>query len=73
MIEFTEAMDTDLHNRITAMSEAERVALDPICKALRDHQSAHHPDRGYCLPNRVVALAAVDLMWAVDKAAWERE
>ncbi len=64
---------TELFNRVVAMSESERVALDPICEALRLHQESNHPDRPYCMPNRLVALAAVDLMWAVDKMAWERE
>ena len=69
----TEDENTDLHNRVVAMSESERVALDPICEALRYHQESNHPDRPYCMPNRIVALAAVDLMWASDKMEWERE
>ncbi len=64
---------TDLFNRVVAMPESERVALDPICEALQHHQKSSNPDRPYCMPNRIVALAAVDLMWANDKMAWERE
>ena len=69
----TEDQNTELHNRVSAMPEVERDALDPICAALRHHQESNHPDRPYCMPNRIVALAAVDLMWAYDKMAWERE
>ena len=69
----TEDEHTDLHNRVEAMSESERVALDPICAALRYHQESNHPDRPYSMPNRIVALSAVDLMWVWEKMMWDRE
>lgn len=49
----------DLHDRLHAMAEEDRRALDPICEAIRHCWNRERPPM-MVLPNRVVALAALD-------------
>jgi hypothetical protein len=64
----------ELFDRIHAMSEQDRLDLDPIARALGIYQAKYHAERGWRIsPNRVVALAAVDLLNAWEKHEWERE
>lgn len=50
-----------LIERIEAMSEDERKALDPIAEALFHYLLREAPPT-MLLPNRIIALACVDLM-----------
>jgi hypothetical protein len=63
----------ELTARIEAMTEKERRALDPISAALEAYQREHYEGGGRCLPNRVIALACVNLMAAWEKTLWERD
>ena len=69
----TEGQISELTKRVCSMSKADRERLDPVCEALRHYQDSRPPDRGHVLPNRVAALAAVDVMQAWEKAEWDRE
>ncbi len=69
----TEDDHRDLFSRLDAMSESELVALDAICDALQHHQESSNPGLGYFMATRIVALAAVDLMWAWDTMMRDRE
>ncbi len=68
-----ESQISALSERVCSMSQAERERLDPICEALRVYQDVSPPDRGHILPNRIAALAAVDVMQDWEKSEWERE
>ena len=46
--------------RVADMSEDERKALDPICEALTDYLT-NTSTGGFSVPNRIVALACVDI------------
>lgn len=53
-----------LHKRVRQMSEDERKSLDPVCEALQALMQKDIERRGgYCGPNRVIALACLDLAW----------
>jgi hypothetical protein len=69
----TEAHIAELHDRVSAMTEEQRLALDPIAYALAAYQEATNVEHWRVVPNRVAALAAVDAMNAWEKTIWERE
>jgi hypothetical protein len=69
----TEEQIAELHDRVSAMTEEQRLALDPIAYALADYQEATNAKGWRIVPNRVAALAAVDAMNAWEKTSWERE
>lgn len=58
--------------RLHAMSEEDRLALDPICEALRVCWKRERPGI-MTLPNRVVALACLDLAKAFHATLMQRE
>lgn len=59
----------NLFARIEAMTNADRERLDPIATALDEYVRRSHDHFGIiCVPNRVVALACVDLLLAWDGA-----
>lgn len=60
-----EAIDA-LWERLESMGEDERRALDPIAYAL-DAYRARQRVRGSVVPNRIIALACVDLMQEWDR------
>lgn len=65
-----------LYARIKAMSKEDRELIDPVCAALFEYQKRTHVD--CVMPplmtvNRVVGLAAIDLMVAFCRHVWEEE
>lgn len=70
----TEDQIGDLAERVAAMSESERLELDPIAEALGVYHAKWQASRGWWMcPNRIVALAAVDMVSAWEATEWERE
>jgi hypothetical protein len=69
----TEEQIAELHDRVSAMTEEERLALDPIAYALCEYQQGHEKRGFYALANRVAALAAVDAVEAWNKTVLERD
>lgn len=63
-----------VEERIEAMTEDERLRLDGLAAALGDYMDGS-PDRlgMFCVPNRVVALACVDLLRVWDRAMVSRD
>lgn len=61
-----------LTERIHAMHEEDRAALDPICEALRTCWRRERPG-AMVLPNRVVALACLDLAKRFHATIMQRE
>ena len=55
------------------MTEAERRELDAVAYALGEYGKATNQKGWRILPNRVLALAAVDLMWEWERIEWERD
>jgi hypothetical protein len=67
-------MDLDeLHERIGAMSENERLALDPIARALDAYLRRDHESGAFPIPNRIVALACADLARQWQQKILEQE
>ena len=66
-----EAVIENLHERIHAMSEADRVALDPICEVLQVYNRRARAGVRV-LPNRVVALACADILKAYQDIVLSR-
>lgn len=63
-----------LYDEIQNMSETNRLDLDPICNALKKYMEKHPPSHpGFCLPNRICALAAVRIAEAWESAMWNQE
>lgn len=52
---FTEETYSRLYDQLTDMSEEERLELDKVCSALQ-------PFSQYISPNRILALAVLELM-----------
>lgn len=70
----TEDEHLALRKRVTEMSEDERLALDPICEALCGAMKEEFQRRGVMAsPNRVTALACVDLAWAWSEYVLSQE
>ena len=66
----TEEQIAALHCRLSDMTEDETRELDPIVEALGDYQAK----REICVrANRVVALAAIDVMEAWSRTILDRE
>lgn len=68
----TEADIETITERLRAMSEEDRLALDSICEALRVCWRRESPGI-MTLPNRVVALACLDLAKAFHATLMKRE
>ena len=51
-----------LYDRIKVMLQGDLEALDPICVALQDYLLRERETGGHVMPNRVIALACVDLV-----------
>jgi hypothetical protein len=69
-----EALLKELHDRIHAMTEQELEALDPIANALNDYHRVRPNPKGWRMaPNRVVALAAAELVTPWEQTIWERD
>ncbi len=62
-----------LYQRIKDMPEAERLRLDPICKALDNYTAKQPSIGGRAAPNRVIALACIDLTEMWSQQEMERE
>lgn len=73
----TEDLMNECYEEIEAMTEEQRLALDPISQALESYKCAYQDNAaigpGILLPNRIVALLAVKIMEAHDKIIWERD
>ena len=65
--------ESALIDRIKAMSEEDREALDPVCKALCDYLMRDWKTGAFPSPNRVIALACADLARKWQRSILERE
>lgn len=62
-----------LVDRVAAMTEEDRIKiLDPICLGLKPGSKVRCPG-ARVLPNRVIALACLDLYEAWNRTIWERD
>lgn len=57
----TEDEHKALYNRLVKMTKADQELLDLICEALSEHTRAKGKPDVWVLPNRIIALACVDL------------
>ena len=67
-----EAQIEGLFARIEDMTEADRLHLDCICRGLTEYMEKTVTDRGYTVPNRIVALACADVLMQWEQLMWER-
>ncbi len=72
VIKYDDADEQALYDRVVKMTEEERCALDPLAKALGEYLRRERPPI-MALPNRVVALACVDLARQWNRFMLERE
>lgn len=68
----TESEIQGLRERLRAMSDDDRRALDPICAALWHCWKRERPEI-MCLPNRVVALACLELAKRFSESVLRQE
>ena len=63
------------YDRLHAMTDSERKDLDGVCNGLDAYLSMHrHETRGgRILPNRIIALACIDLARQWEDDMWARE
>lgn len=72
VIKYSDVDESDLYDRISSMTEDERCLLDPLAKEIGDYLRRERPPI-MALPNRVIALACVDLARQWNKYMLERE